>query len=406
MVLLAALCGPPRYGPSPVDTQPPSAASSTIVPAVRFIASPFGYRLSAIGLHKSSAAGPLGPMADGRKPEADISASVACRYTRPALALNFRQNRKSLPMSFLRYFPLFLLLIVAVLLTAALSSQPANSSRIPPHSEPSTVALTALDHAIAHLDPKHVAWLETTLWQKACVAQFTYEAQGHFLAAPNNRFHLELTTRQGRGAATYLVVSDGQALWEGTRFEDGAWHNLVRVDLQQILQGGLREGPAESLQTEWMPQAMFGGVRPVLHALRACMTWTNRESVRRQGRVFIKLTGSLSEATAKTLALPGQSWPNGVPHACRLYLDSESLWPFRLEWWGRQTPRSSETLLVQMEFRDPIFNQPISPERCAKEFTFPSAAHKNFDHTPEAAERLRARPAVPCSTSAGPVASN
>jgi hypothetical protein len=210
----------------------------------------------------------------------------------------------------------------------------------------------ALDEAITRLDPARVSWLETTVWQKAGFGDFTYEADGRYLTAPKGRFRLELTTRHGSSATTYLVIGDGKAIWEGTRFDGGSWQPLTRADLQPT----------------------FGGVLPMLHALRACMTWTSRETVRRQGRIFTKLAGALSDLTAGALASSDRPWPKGLPHKARVYLDSETLWPHRVEWWGRRSLRSADALLVQMEFRDPRFNQPLSAERCTTEFSFPNSA--------------------------------
>jgi hypothetical protein len=255
-------------------------------------------------------------------------------------------------MPFFRYFALFLLLAVAILLTGALSSQPADTARAALSPEVCTAAVNALDEAITRLDLGHVAWLETTVWQKACFDQFTYQAEGRYLAGPDNRFRLELTTRQGNGTAIYLVVGDGKSTWEGTRFGDGSWRRVTRRSEQQG----------------------FRGVLPLLHALRSCMTWTRRETVRRQGRIFIKLTGPLLDSTADPLARPDQPLLHCPARESRLYLDAETLWPHRVEWWGRSSSQSGDALLMQMEFRDPHFNSPLSAERCAAEFSIPHAA--------------------------------
>jgi hypothetical protein len=268
--------------------------------------------------------------------------------------LNFRQNRNSLPMSFLRYFALFLLLALAVLLTGALGSRPSDSSQAAPLPETCAAAVHALDEAIARLDPVRVTWMESTLWQRATLGHVTYKAAGRYLTAPNHRFRLELTTRQGEGTTTYLAIGDGKANWEGIHTGKGPWQPVARDDVRQS----------------------FAGVLSFLQSLRACMTWTNREMVRRQGRVFLKLTGSMSDSPADVLFPADQSWSRGPLRESRLYLDAQTLWPHRVEWWGRPTARDSKALLVEMEFRDPRFNQPLSDERCAMEFGFPNRARE------------------------------
>jgi hypothetical protein len=51
-----------------------------------------------------------------------------------------------------------------------------------------------------------------------------------------------------------------------------------------------------------------------------------------------------------------------------LYLDAQTLWPLRVEWWGAERPTHVSKLLLQTEYRAPVLNQPLSDERCAAEF--------------------------------------
>jgi hypothetical protein len=101
------------------------------------------------------------------------------------------------------------------------------------------------------------------------------------------------------------------------------------------------------------------------------MVWTEKEEVRRQDRNLIKLTGVLTLTSAEALAPAKEKWPDGLPRAARLYLDPKTLWPHRMEWWGPDPPRKGDVLLMQIEFRDPALNQPMSAERCAGEFAGP-----------------------------------
>jgi outer membrane lipoprotein-sorting protein len=254
-------------------------------------------------------------------------------------------------MSLLRYSALFLLLGTAILLTGALSSQPVDPSPASLPPELCAAAVNTLDQAISRLDPGRVAWLQTTVWQKACFEQFSYETEGRYLTAPDNRFRLELTTRQGNGIAQYLVVSDGKEIWEGTRFSDGAWLPGPRDAMQQV----------------------FGGVVPLLHTLRSTVTWVKRETVRRQGRIFIKLTGTVAEPNPDLIKSLDPRQNHHRPSQARVYLDEQTLWPHRIEWWARSSSGSSNILLVQMELRDPHFNQRLTVEQYDAEFRIPSS---------------------------------
>lgn len=255
-------------------------------------------------------------------------------------------------MSLIRYFALFLLFAVAILLTSALSSQPSDSSQAVSSPATCAAAVQALDEAIAQLDPVRVAWIESTLWQRASLEHLTYEAKGRYLAAPDHRFRLELMTQQGEGTTSYLAIGDGKATWEGTRNGAGPWHPVTRDEIRQP----------------------FAGVLPLLRSLRTGLTWTNREMVRRQGHVFVKLTGSVPDASDDAVSSVDALGYRGMLRESRIYLDGQSLWPHRVEWWGRPTSRGSNALLVQMEFREPNFNQSLSDEQCALEFSFPNRA--------------------------------
>jgi hypothetical protein len=98
------------------------------------------------------------------------------------------------------------------------------------------------------------------------------------------------------------------------------------------------------------------------------MNWVHKETVRRNGRVLLKLAGTWAPAEAAVLSRSGTSWPNGLPRQCRLYLDPDTLWPQRLEWWGPQPARRDDSLLVQLEFRDPVLNRAPSAEQVARAF--------------------------------------
>ena len=53
---------------------------------------------------------------------------------------------------------------------------------------------------------------------------------------------------------------------------------------------------------------------------------------------------------------------------CCIYLDTETFWPHRLEWWGAEKSSEPSQLLSQTEYREAIVNQPLSAERLAAEF--------------------------------------
>ena len=84
-----------------------------------------------------------------------------------------------------------------------------------------------------------------------------------------------------------------------------------------------------------------------------------------QDKPVIRLSGSLKESSST-------SEPRFVvpPRICQIYLDAQTLWPHRVEWWAFQEQEQGAFLLLQLEFRDPRINQPLSHEACAREFTY------------------------------------
>ena len=126
---------------------------------------------------------------------------------------------------------------------------------------------------------------------------------------------------------------------------------------------------------------------PLLFSLRTGVLWARRDTVRRGDGRFIKLTGALPANPVPTSA--DASRPELLPRQCRLYLDIDTLWPHRIEWWGCEASHFNDVALLQMEFRDPVLNQPLSTDRCDREFTFPVAVERAFNQTPEMIERMR-----------------
>src|SRR5262249_3910618 len=147
----------------------------------------------------------------------------------------------------------------------------------------------------------------------------------------------------------------------------GDWTNCRRYRVRDV-QRQLHSAP-ESVRDEFLRKESGAGVLALLPALRERMTWFRREAVRRDGRGLLKLSGAWAPADAATARVrPGRPWPDGLPRQCRLYLDPATAWPCRFEWWGPDAPRPADALLIQMEFRDPVLNRPLSAAAGARAF--------------------------------------
>jgi hypothetical protein len=124
-------------------------------------------------------------------------------------------------------------------------------------------------------------------------------------------------------------------------------------------------------RTETVRDQGFGGVGPLLTGLRQRLRQLTAKAVRWQGVVVIQVNGAWPEEPAKLAEVPEYVRPRQVPRRCSLYLDAKTLWPHRLEWWYAERPGDTPVLGMQTEFRDPVLNRPLSPQRCAEEFTIP-----------------------------------
>jgi hypothetical protein len=270
------------------------------------------------------------------------------------------------------------LLALAVLLVGGLvglmgafgspAAPPAPTLPLPPNL-PDDAATQTLDRAVAAMAPERLGFVEMKLWQRVTLPNLKYEATGRYLMGSQRRFRLDLQTKQGGGQATRLAISDGATLWEARRSVSGDWSTVTRLDLAPLLAVLDGEGTAALLRAEILDGPRFGGIWPLLRNVRARMNWVMVEQVSHDSKPRLRLTG-VWRADFAAFICESEAWPAGLPEQCRLELDALTLWPHRLEWWGPTVAGGADTLLAELEYRDPVVHTTLSPERCAKEFTF------------------------------------
>ena len=236
--------------------------------------------------------------------------------------------------------------------------------------------------ALDRLQSPQARCLQTTIWQRASLGETTFEAEGSYQSAPRGRIRIDLETRAGDASGKVRIISDGTRIvhavnrsvsqvdtWTEANFVD-AWaivdrsHGKVSLDdvRRNFLQGRSGRGPAE-----------------LLESLSAQFVWTQKEKVKRSGQISFKLTG-----TSKASAPDADS--NVTISQCKLYLDVETLWPNRIEWWGTSSAGTVSAPLVQIEFREPVLAEALAPARLAEQFTIVPSEYPMQDQT----ERLAA----------------
>jgi hypothetical protein len=312
-------------------------------------------------------------------------------------------------MSYTRYFLVPLLSCSALLLMGSIGpvrpsvaprpEQPLATAPLapttqpapPPDAGPDPAATAAFDRALALLDPARLHWLEVRLWQRISEQGVVCEATGRYLTAPQGRFRLDLATEADGTTGTCQVINDGTTVWQALRIAPGPWTNCQRYRIKDVLRQLNRPDTPDAVRDDFLRKQNCAGMLVLLPALRERMTWFRREAVRRDGRLLLKLSGTWKpEYVAAALVRQGRPWPDALPRQCRLYLDPTTAWPHRFEWWGPDAPRPGDSLLIQMEFRDPVLNRPLSDERCAREFR-PDADTELFpEQTTEVTDAIRA----------------
>jgi len=251
-----------------------------------------------------------------------------------------------------------LLLGQAVVQPAAPSTSLDSSAPIPETGRGDAAAIQLLDDALACLTPDKVQWLQMTVWQRVHCDDFGFQAEGRFLAAPGRRRRLRLDVRVGRTRANVQVISDGQRLCHRTQVcqETPA---VTHLDLPAE-----PDGAAEGL----LQRHGVGGVTALLQALRDHLQQPRREAALWGGSKVIRLTGAWPVSAARLASLPEDQPASSVPRSCRVFLDPQTLWLRRAEWWG-MGPGGTGALLSQVEFRDPVINHPLTMRQAAAEFS-------------------------------------
>ncbi len=261
----------------------------------------------------------------------------------------------------------------------------------PPKADPA--ATKSLEQAVELVDPtKRLGWVETQLWQQVDLQGATFQAEGRYLVAPQNRLRLDLKVRVGGTEGETSIISDGSTVWQTMRAGSGE-RVASKWELKKVLETLNGPGMLPQLREEFFRSQLFAGVAPLLQNLQKQMVFTQQVPQRWQGQEVLKLTGVWSAELAKTISPQADRWPPFLPRTCYVYLDSKTLWPYRLEWWGPAPPKTEDGLLLQMEFREPVLHKADEPmpKGFADAFQFEAGPAQVTDHTKEMTEQLKTR---------------
>jgi hypothetical protein len=208
-----------------------------------------------------------------------------------------------------------------------------------------------LDLAIAQLALPRVTWLRTQLWQKMNDARSEFELEGTLDLGPGLLVRLDLEVRTVSGSGRCLTISDGHAFVHVRRLSGC----LPEVTSQLLPLGN----GATAERMEYLENQGCGGPHALLTALRRQLRDIRLETGVLNATAVIRLGGQLDHAAGAEDILTSHAF---------LYLDADTLWPQRVEWWSA---RVGDEPLVALEFRRPALNRALSEEECARLFSYP-----------------------------------
>src|SRR5205823_5791448 len=204
--------------------------------------------------------------------------------------------------------------------------------------------------------------------QQADVQGLVFQCDGLFVYGPNFRLRLDLNLRTGESGNRTETYCDGNTRWE-VRHEPGRKPEARRLDWAKVNQVVNQSGVPAQDREQILSSLGFSGVLPLLKSLRQDLTLTKQEKARWNDRDVFKLTGVWKSEVLR-MPIPTAQWPGSMPRQCVLFLDSKTSLPYRLEWWGPTAQGAPDSILLQLEFRNPTVNVVMSPERAAQIFRY------------------------------------
>jgi hypothetical protein len=244
-------------------------------------------------------------------------------------------------------------------------AQPAIAAATAGPNDPQ--ALEILDQAIAALAPERLPWTEANVWQQIRYEGISFQACGRMFTAPGDRTRFDLNVKVGKSLGELRVVSDGKTLCQWLRI--GGDKPVVRCWELPVQSGAITTSTeAAEARTRLLQDQGFAGLAFMLRNVRRRVQGARYQQQRWNGKDVYVIGGVWPEENTAIAA--EFMTPHFQLRQCCLYLDAQTLWPHRVEWWGAESPQQTNILLVQTEYRNPVLNQPLSPERCAREFSF------------------------------------
>jgi hypothetical protein len=271
-------------------------------------------------------------------------------------------------------FLLSLMLGSTVFLTGAWTGSFATSARSPkllfvPGAVPLDADLIGsgldarqlLQKALEKLAGQDAAWMKTKIRQTMADADSNFVAEGFLQRGPNHCAHLEMDVVRAGKRGRLLVVSDGEIVARVRKMPDAL--PVVVVERLPALAEDSQEKDA-GVKEEFLARQCCGGPAPLLAPIHKHLRNARLRTGLLQDTPVIQIQGELSPDSA-----PVCIGAKNLPSRAHVYLDAQTLWPIRLEWWGVDRTNSPQVVL-RVEFLEPSINRELSVAECMRMFSY------------------------------------
>ena len=214
--------------------------------------------------------------------------------------------------------------------------------------------------ACAAYHPEKTPWMRTTLWQQMTI-DAPFEAQGRLQRGPGGCARLQMIVEVRGKKSRRLVVADGQALAECTLPAEG--EERVETNPMPGNDKALTPQICRQLQDLFLREKGCGGPHAFLEETGLQLKEVILETGLYKGDPVYRLQGWLLPIMKQLPTIQ-----------VTLFFHPETLWLKRVE--KRLLTQEGVAILpfLQMEFRDPVVDQPLSRAECERTFSFDPGA--------------------------------
>ncbi|MBA3315824.1 MAG: hypothetical protein M3552_05820 [Planctomycetota bacterium] len=192
------------------------------------------------------------------------------------------------------------------------------------------------------------------------------KAEGRYLQGAGNRVRIELEVAVGENKGTLLQISEGDVLY--TVYGTGPTPRITRRDVKQILAAVKGDQAKSALSAE----LGLGGLPALLAAIEQTIDFEPPMTTTIDGREFFVLEGTWKgpiaaqfQQQAQQLPTPStepRPLPAHIPELVRLYLDSETRFPYRIRYLKRSASAGEAPIpLLTIDFSDIVVNASLDP---------------------------------------------